>query len=70
MPHTVLRETSETPTRMSLTGGSVIPVLQLIKEMCITPSHLATATVLVKGKLTLIFFERTSNNLPATVSVL
>lgn len=43
---------------MSLTDGWGIPVLRLIKEMCTIPSHLVTATVLVKGKPTLIFPER------------
>lgn len=67
MPRTVLRETSETPTRISLKDGLVIPVLRLIKEMCIIPFHLVTATVLAKGKSTLIFLERTSNNLFGTI---
>lgn len=57
MPLTVLSETSETPTRMSPTDGLVIPVLQLIKEMCTIPSHLVTATVLVKSELALDIVE-------------
>ncbi len=63
MRPTVLRETSKIPTHTSLTDGLVILVLRLIKEMCIIPSHLVTATVLVKGKPTLIFLERTSHHL-------
>lgn len=57
MPLTGLSETSETPTRMSPTDGLVIPVLQLIKEMCTIPSHLVTATVLVKSELVLDIVE-------------
>lgn len=68
MRPTVPRETSKTPTHISLTDGLVILVLRLIKEMCIIPSHLVTATVLVKGKPTLIFLEGTSHNLFGTIT--